>query len=116
MILPWEYMSVRASALKPTQYMILAAALGVTSVGGYYGYQRLVPPPVAAARVTATEVTRGTITSTVSATGSVASPTQSKLAFKSGGRLAQLSVNIGDVVQEGQPLARLDDADLQIAQ
>ncbi len=106
---------MRAPALKPTQYVILAAALAAPSAGGYLGYQRFAPQPVGAARVTAAEVARGTITSSVSATGSVASPAQSKLTFKSGGRLAQLLVNVGDAVQEGQPLARLDDADLQVA-
>ncbi len=45
----------------------------------------------------------------------MASPAQSKLTFKSGGRLTELLVSVGDQVQEGQPLARLDDADLQIA-
>ena len=45
----------------------------------------------------------------------MASPAQSKLTFKSGGRLTELLVGVGDTVQEGQPLARLDDADLQIA-
>src|SRR5262245_19230320 len=97
------------------QYLTLAGVLVLTAVGGYFAYQRFAPREAAAARVTAVEVGRGSIASSVSATGSVASPTQSKLTFKSGGRLNELLVGGGDVVQEGQPLAKLDDADLQVA-
>ena len=61
------------------------------------------------------DVAVGNIVSTVSATGSVAAPAQAKLNFKSGGLLAQLLVNVGDQVAEGQPLAKLDDTDLQVA-
>jgi multidrug efflux pump subunit AcrA (membrane-fusion protein) len=50
-----------------------------------------------------------------SATGGVAAPARARLSFKSGGLLAQLLVNVGDQVAEGQPLAKLDDADLQVA-
>jgi multidrug efflux pump subunit AcrA (membrane-fusion protein) len=57
----------------------------------------------------------GDIVSTLSATGSVAAPAQARLNFKSGGLLAQLLANVGDRVAEGQPLARLDDTDLQVA-
>jgi HlyD family secretion protein len=89
--------------------------LAVTTVGGYFGYARLAPQPAVAARVVTADVTRGSIMSTVSATGSVASPTQSKLAFKSGGRLTELLVAVGDNVDEGQPVARIDVSDLQVA-
>src|SRR5262249_23905309 len=61
------------------------------------------------------DVAVGSNVSPVSATGSVAAPAQAKLNFKSGGLLAQLRVNGGDQVAEGQPLAKLDDADLQVA-
>ena len=101
--------------LKAGQYASLAAVLAVTTVGGYFGYERLAPRPAAAARVVTADVTRGSIVSSVSATGSIASPAQSKLSFRSGGRLAQLLASLGDLVQEGQPLARIDDSDLQVA-
>ncbi|MGH2368003.1 MAG: efflux RND transporter periplasmic adaptor subunit, partial [Chloroflexota bacterium] len=102
-------------ALKLSQYLTLAAVLLVTTVGGYLGYQRFAPREAAAARVTTAEVSRGAIVASVIATGSVASPTQSELGFKSGGRLAELLVNVGDAVEASQPLARIDDSDLQVA-
>ena len=101
--------------LKGSQYAALAAVLAVTTVGGYAGYGRLAPKPAAAARLSTADVTRGSILSTVTATGSVAAPTQSKLSFRTSGRLAQLFVAVGDRVDEGQPLARIDDSDLQVA-
>ncbi|MCX5986358.1 MAG: efflux RND transporter periplasmic adaptor subunit [Chloroflexi bacterium] len=102
-------------SLKATQYLALVAMLGVTSGAGYYGYQRYYPKPVVAAQVNAVDVAMGNLTASVTATGSVASPAQSKLAFKSGGRLSELKVTVGDPVKSGQVLARLDDADLQMA-
>src|SRR5688500_20013375 len=96
------------------QYGALAVVLAVTTAGGYVGYERLAPRPAAAARLNTADVTRGSIISTVSASGSVAAPTQSKLSFRTCGRLAQLFVAVGDRVEEGQPLARIDDSDLQV--
>lgn len=97
------------------QYGALAVVLAVTTAGGYVGYDRLAPRPAAAARLNTADVTRGSIVSSVSATGSVAAPTQSKLSFRTGGRLAQLLVAVGDRVDEGQPLARIDETDLLVA-
>jgi HlyD family secretion protein len=108
-------MSVRALALKPMQYLSLAGVLAVTTAGGLVAYEKFAPRPAAAARVTAVEVGRGAIASSVAASGSVAAPAQAKLNFKAGGRLTELLVNVGDEVKAGQPLARMDDADLQAA-
>src|SRR5262245_60379854 len=108
-------MSVRALALKPMQYLSLAGVLALTTVGGFVAYEKFAPRPAVAARVTAVEVGRGTIASSVSASGSVAAPAQAKLTFKSGGGLNEVQVNVGDPDVAGQFLARLDDADLRAA-
>ncbi|MBI3972917.1 MAG: efflux RND transporter periplasmic adaptor subunit [Chloroflexi bacterium] len=89
--------------------------LALTTVGGYAGYERFAPRPATAARLVTADIALGSITATASATGSVASLAQSKLGFKSAGRLAELFVGVGDAVTEGQPLARIDDSDLQVA-
>ena len=102
-------------SLKATQVLSLVAMAGVTSVGGYYGYQRFYPKPAVAAVVNAVEVARGNLQSSVTATGTVAAPAQSRLTFKASGRLIDLPVSVGDSVKAGQVLARLDDADLQVA-
>jgi RND family efflux transporter MFP subunit len=102
-------------ALKPTQYLLLIVTLLAAAGGGYVAYQRFGPQPTVAAPVTTTQVSRGAITSSVSATGTVASPNQTRLTFKSSGRVTELLVQVGDQVQAGQPLARIDPADLQVA-
>lgn len=55
-------------------------------------------------------VDRGTVSSAVSASGSLVSITQQNLGFADRGQIAELFVKVGDAVQAGQPLARLDDA------
>src|ERR671923_2113607 len=102
-------------ALKLSQYLTLAGVLALTTVGGYFAFERLAPRPAAAARLVTAEVTRGPIVASVSATGSVASPAQSKLSFKSAGRLEELLVGVGDRIEAGQPPARIDAADLSVA-
>src|SRR4029079_15824036 len=93
----------------------LAGVLVLTTAGGVVAYERFAPRPAAAARVTAVEVGRAPTAPSCSASGSVAAPAQAKLTFKTGGRLTELLVNIGDQVKAGQVLARVDDADLQAA-
>ena len=58
-------------------------------------------------------VTRGALQVSVSATGPISNPTSIPLTFKSSGRLVELNVAVGDRVQAGQALARLDTNDLQ---
>lgn len=56
------------------------------------------------------KVDRGTVTSGVSASGTLVSIKQQNLGFSDRGQLAELMVKVGDTVEAGQPLARLDDA------
>ncbi|MCE3556186.1 HlyD family efflux transporter periplasmic adaptor subunit [Pseudonocardia sp. RS11V-5] len=55
-------------------------------------------------------VDRGTVSNGVSASGSLVSITQQNLGFADRGQIAELFVKVGDAVQAGQPLARLDAA------
>ncbi len=58
-------------------------------------------------------VTRGSVTQTVSVSGSVNAFGQARLSFKTGGKLAQVFVVTGQPVTLGQPLAKLDTTDLE---
>jgi len=60
-------------------------------------------------------VTRGNVTQTVTVSGSINAQGQARLAFKSGGKIAQIYVTTGQAVTLGQPLAKLDTTDLQTA-
>ena len=90
--------------------LLIIAALG----GGAATVARANSATPAVAPKTAT-VARGSITQTVSVSGSVNSSAQSRLSFKTGGKLAKVYVNTGQAVTPGQPLAELDTTDLQNA-
>jgi len=100
--------------LSPFEGVILLAVLGVTMFGGYTVYARLsdlnapVPtPPVYF------EAQRTTLTSTVSTTGTVQSSQQVTLTFGTTGKIKEFLVGLGAQVKTGQPLARIDDTDVQ---
>lgn len=60
-------------------------------------------------------VARASVTQTAAVSGSVNAAGQVRLAFKSAGRLSEVLVKVGESVAAGQPLAKLDLTDLQIA-
>ncbi|GAC1695575.1 MAG: hypothetical protein NVS9B6_01450 [Candidatus Limnocylindrales bacterium] len=60
-------------------------------------------------------VARGSVTQTVSVSGSVNASGQVRLNFKTAGRLAEIYVAAGQQVTPGQPLGRLDTTDLIVA-
>ncbi len=60
------------------------------------------------------EVSRTNILQTVSVTGSVEADPQIKLRFQAGGKIKEIPVKVGDRVEEGDLLARLDDTSLGI--
>jgi len=55
-------------------------------------------------------VTRGTVTAAVSATGSLQAITEQNLGFPTGGQLIELNIGVGQQIEPGQVLARIDDA------
>lgn len=102
-------------SLGPLQIGSLLAVLLVSAVVGNYLFimiwgtgQR--PAPTYSIGV----ASRGTITSLVNASGTVASTRQVRLSFTTGGKIAKLSVAQGDRVQEGQEIAVLDTTALQV--
>ena len=58
-------------------------------------------------------VSRGTVVSSVSASGSVASANSRDLAFGTSGTVETIKVKVGDKVKKGEVLATLDDASAQ---
>ena len=63
----------------------------------------------AATRVRTGTVGKGTVVSTVSASGTLISPGDLGLGFVTGGTLRQVYVKVGDRVTTGQALAKVDD-------
>lgn len=79
------------------QIGVLAAVLATAACSG-----APTPPPVV-------EVDRGLVATSVSASGTLVSITEQNLGFAEGGELAEVLVEVGDRVEPGQVLARLDD-------
>ena len=90
--------------------LVLVAAIGG---GGIMVARGNTAAPKADVR-TAT-VARGSVSQTVTVSGSISAQGQARLAFKSGGKIAQIYVTSGQTVSLGQPLAKLDTTDLETA-
>ena len=91
----------------------LVIVVAIAAVG-YWGYSTLHPKAAAAAISTAT-VTRGDVSTTVSSSGNVVSPSDIALAPTTTGTLAKLNVKVGQSVHAGEVLAQMDTTSLQSA-
>ena len=93
---------------------LLAVAL-VAAVGGgvFLASRANSQPPKQELRTQA--VTKGSVTQSVAVSGSVAASGQTKLAFKSAGKVTAVYVSVGQQVTAGQALAQIDATDLQAA-
>ncbi len=70
---------------------------------------------VQVAEVEFVTVSRGTIMTTVNASGSIVYPEQVALGFSTTADLREIFVAVGDEVAAGAPLASIDDTDLRVA-
>ncbi len=94
---------------------VLLAVGSASAFGGFTAYKNFAAaPPQAAAPKQTVPASRGTISATVSAVGSVVSDNKARVGFKSGGRLKEVRVSPGDKVKAGDVLARLDTAELEL--
>lgn len=94
---------------------LIIAVVVVIAVLGVVGYRRFLAQRVGAEALTQTTVVRrGPLMVTVSATGSLVPQSEVTLAFQSGGQVAEVLVDEGQVVQAGDALARLDMTDLEL--
>jgi HlyD family secretion protein len=84
---------------------------GFTVWRGMSAWQATAQGPVEETAV----VRRDTIRVTIDGSGSLAPNDEVSLAFSAGGEVAEVLVEVGDVVQSGDVLARLDDADAREA-
>jgi RND family efflux transporter MFP subunit len=99
-------------SLRPLLFGLLL--LGILAALGFVGYQRFFATQAAPPTGQVVPVRRGTVASTVNATGSVVASKQAKLVFANSGRIQDVLVNVGDHVTTGQALARLTSDTTQI--
>ncbi|MEU7813630.1 HlyD family efflux transporter periplasmic adaptor subunit [Pseudonocardia sp. NPDC049154] len=95
-------MTARTTAKARTRVLRAAGLAGLLALAAACTGDTPAPPTAV--------VDRGTVSTAVSASGSLVSITQQNLGFADRGQIAELFVKVGDAVQAGQPLARLDDA------
>lgn len=95
----------RIRTLRRPAVLLLGVSLALATLNGC-GTAKTTTPSTA-------EVTRDTITTGVSAVGSLAAATTEDLGFPGGGLLASVAVHVGDQVKAGQQLATIDDFTLR---
>ncbi|MBN1874701.1 MAG: HlyD family efflux transporter periplasmic adaptor subunit [Anaerolineae bacterium] len=92
--------------------MIIVVVLGA---GGYGIYRRFFAPQEAAIAANGTQetmtVTRDTLRVMVDGSGSLAAQREVEIAFETGGKVADVYVEVGDVIKAGDAIANLDDTD-----
>jgi HlyD family secretion protein len=99
-------------------WIILGVVLVLAAAGGAYYYFKVRPEQQARAAaaqapaIATGAVTRGDLMLSASGSGTLVPARELAVAFESGGRLKEVLVNLGDVVEAGQTLAVLDDTDL----
>jgi HlyD family secretion protein len=97
--------------------VITIAAISVlVGLAGYLGFRSAQPEAPAAIDVPPTvPVDRGDVQRTVTAPGRLIGTGEIVLSMGAAGRLAELNVRRGDVVRQGDVLARIDTSDLEAA-
>ncbi len=99
--------------------VILVVILVALIVGGRFAFLRFLggdsADTLAVEETEFVAVTRGTIMTTVNASGNIVYPEQVDLAFSVAGDLREMVVAIGDAVEKDAPLAYLDDLELRDA-
>jgi HlyD family secretion protein len=103
--------------MKKKRWIIIAAVVVVACLAlvGFGVLQRDSQQATANSAEDTAIVERGTIRVTIDGSGSLAPNDEVALAFSAGGDVAEVLVDVGDVVQAGDVLARLDDADAREA-
>jgi HlyD family secretion protein len=102
--------------LLPLVVIVVVVALAAIG-GGWYYYTRYLPAQRSAAEETiqTTRVRRGNLIISVGGSGTLMPATQADLGFSSGGEVSEMLVQVGDWVETGQVLARVDPAALERA-
>jgi HlyD family secretion protein len=92
-------------------FIILAIVVLLAGGGAWYYYSQVLPAqaPPAEETIRTTRVRQGDLVITASGTGTLIPSTEVDLGFSTGGVLAEMAVEVGDRVEAGDVLARLDD-------
>ncbi|MBN1487835.1 MAG: efflux RND transporter periplasmic adaptor subunit [Anaerolineae bacterium] len=92
---------------------VLLIILVAGGIGGYFWMNNQQKDEIDSNIIRTSEITRGTLEITVSASGNVAANQKAELHFETIGIVDQIKVEVGDYVKDGQELARLKTDDLE---
>jgi HlyD family secretion protein len=92
-------------------HTVLTVIIGIAIVGGGYALYRMTASTSASSRYVLGAVTRGTLVSSLSATGQVSASNQVDIHPKSSGQITAVYAKVGKSVREGAVLATLDPGD-----
>jgi HlyD family secretion protein len=97
--------------------LLILALLAAAGGGGYWAYTRYFARTATtqAQTLQTATVTRGDILITADGTGNLAPSTEKTVAFLTTGTVTEVNVKIGDKVQAGDVLAKMDTVDLDAA-
>jgi len=98
--------------------LILVVILILAGAGGYAYYAKVYLPgqtTTTTATLQTATVRQGDLVIYASGTGTLIASDEVNLAFKSGGEVTEIAVEVGDQVTAGDVLAKVDDSDAQIA-
>jgi HlyD family secretion protein len=109
-LIPSQKFKKKRSILKwPFRLLLLGLVSGV----GYVIYRQMIPTDKAPPDMALVPLSRRDITMTVSANGFIQPEQAINVSPKNAGIMTSLLVAEGDSVQKGQPLAKMDDSNLQ---
>ncbi|HXF68954.1 MAG TPA: efflux RND transporter periplasmic adaptor subunit, partial [Thermoflexus sp.] len=92
---------------------LFGALIAVVAIGAWALLERVRAQPSASPETVT--IRRGTLRITLSAAGKIRPRAQAVLNFATPGTVAEIFVREGETVRKGQPLARLDTSDLELA-
>jgi len=98
----------KGKVLKITLPLLIIAGVGF---GAYYLWFR--QPATPAKETRTVKVVKGDIAPTLDITGTVVSENETGVNFKTSGELIDIKLKVGDTVEAGQELAKIDDTELQ---
>ncbi len=90
----------------------IVVVLAAAGLGTWLATSSSSAAPLISTTTTVQTVATGTITKTVSSTGTIEPANQANLNFGVSGRVTAVDVAVGQVVTAGQPLATIDDTSL----
>jgi multidrug efflux pump subunit AcrA (membrane-fusion protein) len=96
-------------------HICILVVVVICAAVGFRVYQSSNTPTQAVAAGTPVAVKIGTLSTSVTASGSVIATKTADLTFDVSGKIANISVNVGDTVKSGQELGKLDTSALEIA-